>query len=194
VRRSIARLRGALAMICVALVTACATPVQTPPDTAAAAYQDAAFEVEGRLSATRGADAITANFSWSHDVGNDRIDLTTPLGGTVARLTGDRDGAKIELSDRRVLRAPSFDALTSDALGLPIPVAGLTAWLNGKPRAGSAHSLTRDAQGRAQSLRQDGWEIEYVYADERAALPARLLLHYPGAEPVEMRIVVDNWS
>jgi len=52
--------------------------------------------------------------------------------------------------------------------------------------------VERDAQGRIAGLRQDGWDIVYGYADDAARNPFRVSLSYPGAEPIEVRIVVDR--
>ena len=55
--------------------------------------------------------------------------------------------------------------------------------------------LERDAVGRPLVLRQQGWEIVYAYADATsAANPIRLVMRYPGSEPIEVRIVVDRWQ
>ena len=75
------------------------------------------------------------------------------------------------LADGRRAQADTFDALTAQAFGVPLPVAGLTYWIRGQPREGTASAIERDAAGRANVLRQDGWEIVYSYADDAATLP-----------------------
>ena len=69
-------------------------------------------------------------------------------------------------------------------------MSGLAWWIRGAPRPGSAAPIERDARGRPEVLRQDGWEIVYAYADDAAARARRLVLTYPG---VEVRVVVDEW-
>jgi outer membrane biogenesis lipoprotein LolB len=69
----------------------------------------------------------------------------------------------------------------------------LAAWLRGLPRAGPRYTVERDAQNRPALLRQDGWEIAYAYGSADATRASRLTLRYPGAEAVEVRIVVDGW-
>jgi outer membrane lipoprotein LolB len=152
------------------------------------------FAVEGRISARRGNDGVAGQFAWTHDGVHDRIALSSPLGQTIARLAGDGEGVQAEMSDGRVERASDWDALTSRALGLPLPLDGLSAWVRGLPRDGTPHTLERDAQQRPALLRQDGWEVGYAYADAAATRASRLTLRYPGAEPVEVRIVVDRWQ
>ena len=166
------------------------TPEAVPVNRAALA---AAFSAEGRLSARRGNEGVAGQFTWIHESARDEVVLATPLGQTLVRLTGDGDGVRAELSNGRIERARDWNTLTSTALGVPLPVEGLSAWIRGMPRDGAAHSIERDARGRPALLRQDGWEIDYSYADAKASRASRLTLRYAGAEPAEVRIVVDRW-
>jgi outer membrane lipoprotein LolB len=162
-----------------------------PADRAALA---APFEAEGRLSARRGNEGVAGQFVWVHDGARDRIVLSTPLGQTIARLEGDAAGVRVEAANGRVDTAAAWDGLSADTLGFPLPVAGLSAWMRGLPRDGAIHTLERDALSRPALLRQDGWEIVYAYPDDAAARASRLTLRYPGAEAIELRVVVDRWQ
>ncbi len=181
--------RGAM-FAAVALATGCA-PVAPVADTAqSTSPADAPFAVAGRLSASHGTDALTANFDWHHAADADTIALATPLGQTLAQLSRAGGAVSIALADGRHASAATFEDLTSQAFGVPLPVSGLAAWIRGQPHAGSAFAVERDAAGRADVLRQDGWEIVYTYADDTGAMPRRLTLAYPD---VAMRVVVDQW-
>jgi outer membrane lipoprotein LolB len=174
-------------------LSACAqlgtVPESLPVDDAALA---APFAAEGRISARRGSDGVAGQFAWTHDGARDEIAFATPLGQTIARFHGDADGVRAEMSDGRELRARDWDELTAEALGFPLPVGGLSAWLRGLPRAGAPHTLERDAEGRPALLRQDGWDVGYAYPDAAARRPSRLTLRFPAGEPVEVRIVIDR--
>ena len=176
------------------LLVACAElprmPESPPVDREALA---ARFAADGRLSARRGNDGVAAHFAWIHDGTRDDIELATPLGQTIARLSGDDAGVKAEMPDGRVETARNWDTLTAEALQMRLPVDGLSAWLRGLPRAGPRYTVERDAQNRPALIRQDGWEIVYAYGSADATRASRLTLRYPGAEPVEVRIVVDGW-
>ena len=169
------------------------------PRTAGIAAPDAAalaapFEIEGRLSARRGNEGVAGQFVWSHEGPRDHIAFSSPLGQSIALLAGDANGVRVETSGGRVETAPAWDTLTARTLGFPLPVAGLAAWLRGLPRDGSPNTLERDGAGRPSVLTQDGWEVAYAYADDAATRPLRLTLRYPGAEPIELRVVVDRWQ
>ena len=187
--------RVLLALLPVALLAACASVgVQqgaAPVDATAIA---ARFDVDGRLSARRAGEGGAASFAWHHDGTRDEVDLSTPLGQTLARLSGDAHGVRAQWPDGRTLDARDWDELTQRTLGVAIPVTGLSAWVRGVPRQGSASSIERDAQGRASVLRQDGWEIVYTYPDDVARRASRLTLRYPGVEPTEVRLVLDRWE
>ena len=184
-------MKCALAFVALGLA-ACATvppaSVQPTPLTTA----DSPFVLDGRLSARRGDAAVAGNFAWRHDPPHDAIDLATPLGQTLAKLEGNAGGATVRLSDGRTESAPTWGALTEHAFGVTIPVDGLAAWIRARPRPGAPYTVDRDASGRVSELRQDGWDIVYGYADDAAAAPARVTASYPGADPIEVRIVVDR--
>lgn len=188
-RTALRHLRRALGAAALLSLAGCA-PLAPVRSVEAPPFADAPFDVAGRLSAKRGAEALSANFEWVHTPLADAIALATPLGQTLARLEGTGTGASITLADGRTAQATTFDLLTEQALGVPLPVSGLAWWLRGAPRPGSDARIERDGAGRAGVVRQDGWEIVYAYADDATPLPRRLMLTYPD---VEVRIVIDGW-
>ena len=184
-------MRRTLAVVALAL-TACATtpPASVPQPPLSTA--DSPFVLGGRISAHRGDNAVAGSFSWQHDPAHDAIELSTPLGQTLAKLEGNATEASVQLSDGRSESAPTWRALTERAFGVTIPVDGLASWIRARPRPGAPFSVDRDAAGRVSELRQDGWDIVYAYADDSAQTPFRVALSYPGAEPIEVRVVVDR--
>ena len=152
----------------------------------------AAFAVEGRLSARRGADGVAVGFSWRHDPPRDTLTIASPLGQVLAELEGDAAAHRVAmtLADGRVAGAPDWPALTERALGFALPVEALSAWIRGLPHAQSTFAAEGDASGRVASLRQDGWAIDFSYPDAASVRPTRLRLM--GFD-VEVRIVIDRW-
>ncbi|HEY1327700.1 MAG TPA: lipoprotein insertase outer membrane protein LolB [Casimicrobiaceae bacterium] len=187
-------MRAALAAFALLLASCATIAPREAARVADAAALAAPFDVQGRLSARRGAEGGAATFTWHHEAQTDRVELATPLGQTLARLTGGPDGVNAEFPDGRLVDAPGWDALTARVIGVPVPVAGLTAWLRGYAHAGSPATMEPDARGRPSSLRQDGWEIVYTYPDDTAQRASRLTLRYEQGEPMEVRIVVDRWQ
>jgi outer membrane lipoprotein LolB len=154
---------------------------------------DAPFSIGGRISARHGTDGVAGTFAWTHDASHDAIELSTPLGQTIAQLEGDAREVTVRLANGRVEHAPDWSQLTEQAFGVTIPVKGLSTWVRAIPRANSRFDVEHDDAGRVALLRQDGWEVVYAY-DAASRRPMRLSLHYPGADAIEVRVVVDRWQ
>ncbi|HTS22925.1 MAG TPA: lipoprotein insertase outer membrane protein LolB [Casimicrobiaceae bacterium] len=182
------------AVLAAALLGACAPGgLQRTSATARLPAAQAVFEASGRLSARHGADALAANFQWRHAGEGDELELSSPLGQTIAMLTGDGGGARMRTSQGRVLGAPSWTELTREGLGWPLPVDGLEYWIQGVPRPGASFAAEPDADGRVAVLRQDGWTIAYqgyVQRADDAWRPTRMTATYPE---VELRLAIDRW-
>src|SRR5690349_15746144 len=190
-----AMLTRAACLAAVALLLGACAPVALQPTSAVKLPppQDA-FEVSGRLSARHGAQALAANFQWRHAGERDELELSSPLGQTIALLSGDGKAARLQSADGRVLSAQSWTKLTEEGLGWPLPVDGLKYWIQGAARKDSAFTAEAGDNGRASVLRQDGWTIvyqTYVEVSDGAWRPSRLTADYPE---VELRLVIDRWQ
>jgi outer membrane lipoprotein LolB len=153
-----------------------------------------AFDVAGRLSARHGSEAVAASFRWSHGNERDEVELVSPLGQTVALLSGDGSQVRLQAADGRVSTASDWAGLTEHGLGWPLPVQGLAYWIQGISRPGAPFTVEAGDDGRTAVLRQDGWMIVYLaYAQtaDAAWRPSRLMLTYPD---VELRIAIDRWQ
>ena len=153
-----------------------------------------AFDASGRLSARHGTDALAANFQWRHAKETDELELVSPLGQTIAVLTGDGARIRLRTSDGRVLDARSWTELTEQGLGWPLPVDGLKYWIQGAPRADTAFTTEAGDDARIAVLRQDGWTIvyqSYVQIGTDGWRPSRLTASYPG---IELRLAIDRWQ
>jgi outer membrane lipoprotein LolB len=151
------------------------------------------FEANGRLSARHGAEAFAGGFRWEHDADRDELALLSPTGQTVALLSGDAHGVRLQESDGSVETARDWSALTEKGLGWPLPVDGLAFWIQGAPRSDAPFTVEAGADGHAAVLRQDGWTIVYqAYAlgADTGPRPTRLTLSYPD---LELRLAVDSW-
>lgn len=154
----------------------------------------AAFQASGRLSLRQANQALTATFRWRHRGTDDEIDLASPLGQTVARLTGTSAAVSLRLADGREASAPDWATLTARSLEWALPVDGLVYWIQGAPRPGTRFESERGPDGAPSLLRQDGWTIVYQGFTRDGAgelRPSRLTLSYPE---IEVRMVVDAWE
>lgn len=175
-------------------ISACTTVVPRLAETAVAGA-DQPFAIDGRLSAKRGTDGASAGFAWNHEPGRDRVDLASPFGQVLARVDGSANRVVVERPGGATETYPDWSTMTIALLGAPVPVDDLAFWIRGAAREGGTASVERDAIGRVQVLRQQAWEIVYSYPDDApGAMPSRVVLKRPDAEPVEVRVVVDRWG
>jgi outer membrane lipoprotein LolB len=184
---------AALPALLALVVGACAPIAPQPaPEVKLPPVQDT-FDVSGRLSARHGSEALAANFQWHHAGQRDELELASPLGQTLALLSGDGATARLQSADGRVLSAENWTKLTQEGLGWPLPVDGLRYWIQGAARPGATLSAETGDEGRASVLRQDGWTIVYqAYVQTLGDVwrPSRLTASYPE---VELRLAIDRW-
>lgn len=184
-------LRNLAAAACFAVLAACATAPTAPPSDVRV---EPSFDAAGRMSARHGNDAVAMHFTWRHREESDDFDVATPFGQTVARMRGDARGVRVERPNEAPIDYRDWSALTTAVLGVAIPVNGLAAWIQASPDSTHA-DIERDSSGRPLVLRERGWEIVYAYpGDDAPARPSRLVMRYPGSEPIEVRLVVDRFA
>ncbi len=180
-----------LAMAAVALLLAsCATPARI-------GGAGPAFERTGRFAVSvRPADgpaqAAQGNFAWRDTGAALRLDLLSPMGGVLARILVEPGLAVLERANGERERAEDPDALLAEVWGEAMPVAGLRAWIQGRPWAGSAlASVRRDGQGRVTQLVQDGWTVSLSDYDDRGPGRLRLARDQAGRR-ISLQLVADT--
>jgi outer membrane lipoprotein LolB len=110
-----------------------------------------------------------AGFTLTGDAGAGQLDLTSPLGSTLAALRWQPGSATLIQGDQ-AQAYPSLDALTQRVTGAPIPVRALFDWLRG------------------QNTPLDGWQAD-LSALAQGRLSAQRLYPAPAAQ---LRIVLDR--
>jgi len=176
-------LRHALVAAAVLALGACASlPKPSAP------VSEGGFELQGRVAVRYGSDGASGNVAWRHSRESDEMLITSFIGQGIARIR--RSGGEVQLfTDGKEHRAPDAETLTERVLGWRLPLAGLPDWVQGRPAAGGAEDVRRDASGRIVAFVQDQWKIEYqAFEDQR---PSRLRLSRPN---LEIRLIVDQWS
>lgn len=184
------------------LLAACvALPPQAEPEPTASTAMLAAqqrlaplrhFSAEGRFALRHESGSAAGRFNWQRSEDNDTILLSDPLGRGIAEIVGHGDETLLTTADQRQYRAADADTLVSQALGYPLPVAGLAHWLTGQAaKPAQARYSDFDPQGRPQRLIEDGWLIDYRYADG-SPLPRQLTAHW--GELIELRLIIEDWQ
>lgn len=175
--------RNALAGLCLALLAACATTPASLP-------AGASFELTGRVAVRSDQEAASGRLFWRHGPAFDDLIISTPLGQGIAEITRRAERYTLTTADSRRVTASDPEALTAQALGWRLPLAGLPDWVRGQayPRAESEVRFGQNA--RPELIRQLGWVIEYLAYDDQAGLPSRLRLTRDG---LDIRLTIDSW-
>ncbi len=99
--------------------------------------------------------AFSANFELEGSSQTGRMDLTTALGTTVARMQWNSEGAELQASGATRMY-PSLAELTLATMGAELPVSSLFQWLRGEaaPSAGWQSDLSHWDAGRISAQRQ----------------------------------------
>jgi outer membrane lipoprotein LolB len=185
--------RGVAAALLAFAVAACSSLPQGALDRTAGGRT-----IEGRLSVrykdleTAKEESLSGKFVWATGAGETELSLLDPFGQTVALIRSDSARSSITFRDGRRVDGATPEALTAKTLGWMVPLRGLRYWLEGEPDRDSAVARLEDGR-----IRQDGWTIRFVAADDAAdgAPPRRIDLNYPGPPAeIEMRLVVDQRS
>jgi len=152
----------------------------------------------GRYAATTTLDDRRENSSgrFTLSVGADRLvlDLSSPVGTTLARIDVGAHGATLRTADNGVTRhGGDAEALALEVLGWPLPAAGIGDWIEGRPASGRP-SLATERDGVLTAFEQDGWSIEIA---ERfaAGSPRRIVISRPARAPapaITLRLVLDE--
>jgi outer membrane lipoprotein LolB len=174
--------RFAFAFAAAAIVCACAELPESQP------LPPGGFELTGRVAIRYGKAAESGKLFWRHSDQTDDLLITSPLGQGIARVSREGGEFRLVTRDSGEHRAADAESLTESALGWRLPLGGLSYWVQGRPGPGRSAELSRDAEGRPQDLRQDGWRVEYEAF--REAQPAKLRM---SRDDLEIRLVIDRW-
>jgi outer membrane lipoprotein LolB len=150
--------------LCACLALAGCASVPTGPLPPLPAYREVA-ELAGRLSLTYRKDgnpeSMTVNFDWRQQPDRVDIDLSSQLGQTMARISVTPAQATLTEANKPPRSAASIDALTAQALGWQLPVAGLKEWLQGYATDAQGQRFAA-APGKDTVITNDGWKLRFV--------------------------------
>ncbi|MGF1525666.1 MAG: lipoprotein insertase outer membrane protein LolB [Candidatus Competibacterales bacterium] len=150
------------------------------------------FDLQGRVSLTRGEEGWHASLNWRQRGDAYTIDLVGPLGQGQVLITGSGDDAVLESGDRRLV-ADDPDALVAAATGFALPVAGLRHWVRGLPAPDGPRTLRGDPQGRVTNLQQAGWTIDYLGYQTVDALDVPRRIDARRGE-LRLKLVIGHWQ
>ncbi|MBI3284877.1 MAG: outer membrane lipoprotein LolB [Burkholderiales bacterium] len=184
------------------LESACGSLPARGDDTAAQAGAIRAYQqqiqISGRITAhyqqNGKPQTLPAGFDWEQSAGGIVLTLYSPLGQTIARISQDAHGARLEQEGQSPRWAADLNQLAAEALGWPLPVSGLRDWLQGYVRQTDGRLQRLAAQD--QTLDSEGWQLRYASWQDPPDFPKRIDLHRytDEAGEVSLRIVIDQWK
>ena len=181
------------------LLAGCGTLAPVPGAENARRFHDD-ISVGGRLAVRYQQDgkpeSVQGKFQWQQMATRTDIELASPLGQTLARITLLPGSAILEQSGKPTAEATNASALTKAMLGWPLPVEGLRYWLQGFVRTLSGDLLAVPV-GDNNEQEGDGWRVRYVswqQIDGRTC-PKRIDFSRleAGTGEIALRLVIDDW-
>ncbi|WAC73117.1 outer membrane lipoprotein LolB [Roseateles sp. SL47] len=128
---------------------------------------------------------VTANFELLGDSTRGRLEMSTPMGSLVARVSWQPGAATLRTPDEE-RSYDTLDALTQELLGEALPVQALFDWLKGRPWAGTPHQPAGD-----QGFEQLGWQVDLRRFQTGLIVAQRL--NPGGQEPLAtLRLKLDE--
>jgi outer membrane lipoprotein LolB len=195
------------AVLSIAFLASCASIVpsaQREQTTAATRVYHENLDMSGRLSiryqANGSEQALHGNFNWSQRPDRILVSLLSPLGQTLATIESTSAGTILRQPGQPPRTASDVDTLTAQALGWPLPVAGLRYWLQGfaMDAGGRRMIAAPEMSAPQQTSMQDGWRLHYATWNQEAASPhpKRLDLQRTTqqAGDVEIRLTIDTFQ
>ncbi len=151
-------------------------------------YARGALKLEG--------EAYNIGIRWQRELdGRFMMLLEAPFGQGVFRIDATAAGtSRLSLPDGQTFENSSVEALLEEAVGWSLPISGLDYWIRGMPQPQAEHVHRLDADGRTRSIRQDGWDIDYLdyfSAADAPELPRRLKL---ANDTVTLKLAIERWQ
>jgi outer membrane lipoprotein LolB len=174
----------ALAAAAILSLAGCATTnFSTAP---VAAYRDT-IDLNGTIGVSYQKDdglpeRVNGRYTWTQHPGRVEVSVFDPFGQTVAEISVTPDAATLTQPKREPRTAKDIDTLTRQALGWPLPVAGLRDWLQG---------YAVDAQGKRFAaspannnvFTRDGWRLRFAEWQNKPG---------PNGAPMPKRIQAEH--
>jgi outer membrane lipoprotein LolB len=124
------------------------------------------------------ARSVSASFELRGTAEQGELDLSGPLGQTVARARWAPGRAQLLTSDGE-RSFPDLESLAGEALGERLPLGALVDWLRGRPWRGAPSRSTADG------FEQLNWRVDLARAAEGAIVATR---SEPPAVTVRARV------
>jgi outer membrane lipoprotein LolB len=117
---------------------------------------DQNFDISGRFSIKTSKDNNYGNFTWARQHESESLELRSPIGSVVAKITIEDKLATLETKDKKY-SGSNLDKLLKDNLGFILPMRSLHYWIQGV----ALPNVPLDNQ-LDDGFTQLGWKVEYL--------------------------------
>ena len=156
------------------------------------------WDLRGRAAIFVDDDVHNVGLSWQRDEDDFVMILEAPFGQGVMRIESSYETdlpIKLSLPDGQVVYGQDAETTLQSVVGWSIPVNGLVFWIKGLPQKSDSFSHLLNADGRLESLLQNGWRINFLnyfdFDDPAKGLPSKLYLKH---EKLALKIVIEYWQ
>ncbi|MDR0672184.1 MAG: outer membrane lipoprotein LolB [Zoogloeaceae bacterium] len=134
---------------------------------------------------------FSGRLEWQRDAAGDQLFIADPLGRGIATLRHSRAGPFfLKRADGVERRGDDPESLLDEALGAPLPLAELAAWVRACPNPGAL--VETDAAGRPTRARESGWLLAWRYADAPTDRPIRFDASLESV--LKLRLAFEHWE
>ncbi|MBX9869529.1 MAG: lipoprotein insertase outer membrane protein LolB [Burkholderiaceae bacterium] len=163
-------------------------------------YQDNS-QISGRISIQYQQNdieqSVHANYDWLQSKNTLEINLSSPLGQTIAQITQNAQGARLEQAKQATLYAADIEQLLNDNLGWPLPANDLKIWLQGFDKRADGSLIAVPTQDNFQ-IHANGWTLNYAQWQEvnGKAHPKLIDLKRQTEQvgEVKIRVLITEWQ
>ncbi len=143
------------------------------------------FELGGRVAVKGG--GLSGALHWQQDGEHFRLRIAGPFGAGALSMEGTAALVSIKGKDIDLVTTDPQQVL-AERTGWRLPLAALRWWVLGLPDPHSPADITLDAEGRAISLRQTDWLLQY--SDYRSGTTPTL----PGRIEASQQTAAGEWK
>ena len=183
------------------IISGCATQTTRNSSTPSKQVYQESIQIIGRISIqyqeNEQEQSLHGNFDWQQNGNDITIELSSPLGQTIANITQNNDGASITEAKKPPRTAKDIEQLLIETVGWTMPVNNLKSWLQGFDITETRqHSPIFSVDNN--TITSHGWQIRYAswQDNETLTMPKRIDLNRNTQEMGELkiRIVIDEWK
>lgn len=201
-------LRIVILTVSVAIVSACATQTRTGPITDESHQQWSSrqqqlssltdWSIRGRVALFVADEVYNLGLNWTRNKDYSQLTLEASFGQGMIRIEQTHTHVILTTLEGDTFSGSDAEQVLRQSTGWSIPIEGLQSWIKGINHPGSDYLPDIDSLGRAISLLQDDWRINYLdykivqlsqYYNQD--LPRKI---YMKRHNLALKIVIDQWQ